>query len=51
LFKTTNRGSSFWSSAVDATPDGKQFLLINMGEEADLPGTLVLNWTAKLKKQ
>jgi eukaryotic-like serine/threonine-protein kinase len=50
LFKTTNRGSSFWSSTVDATPDGKQFLVINMGEEADLPGTLVLNWTAKLRK-
>ncbi|MFL6300740.1 MAG: hypothetical protein ACJ71N_09065, partial [Terriglobales bacterium] len=50
LFKTTNRGTSFWSSTFDATPDGKQFLLINMGEESDLPGTLVLNWTAKLKK-
>jgi eukaryotic-like serine/threonine-protein kinase len=50
LFKTINRGSSFWTSTVDATPDGKQFAVISMGEEADLPGTLVLNWTAKLKK-
>jgi serine/threonine protein kinase len=50
LFRTTNRGTSFWSTTFDASPDGKQFLLINMGEESDLPGTLVLNWTAKLRK-
>ena len=50
LFKTSSRGTSFWSSTFDAVRDGKEFLAISLGAEEDVPGTLVLNWTAKVRK-
>jgi len=50
LFKLGSSGVSFWNSTFDALPDGKQFLAINLGDVENASGTLVLNWTSKVKK-
>ncbi len=34
----------------DVTPDGKRFLVATVGEGGSAPMTLVVNWTADLKR-
>ncbi len=34
----------------DVTPDGKRFLVATLGEGGSAPMTLVVNWTADLKR-
>ena len=51
LFQTSAADPPEWMGVYDVTADGKRFLIISDQQESTIsPITVVLNWTAGLKK-